>query len=289
VNLEETPGLTDAERAAVTAYEEAHRSYAASVMGEFFDAVTRAEHEAAEDVDRAIERVEETYSRLSELAPSRTPGREGGMGYGELLSLLQRLGIGDRDVAKLDDPPVPWKQLPDARLLAFCCLDLMHYRFHTSGTLDRAAGRSSKMRLYDVPETLRAEMAEEQIAGAHGDRSELEMRLHMLLERSVDDGPEGRRARLEHLGYDCGYDFRLFISLYEDEPDYLEGFVEGCLERMREEEDEGLTHPDDVTADQLLGIWQDPIMPAEEKREMVVECLKADCTVREDTGDFWRL
>lgn len=289
VDLEETPGLADAERAAVAAYEEAHRFYAVSAVGELFRPAARAEHEAADEVDRAIERIEEAYSRLSELAPSRAPGREDGMGYGELLSLLQRLGIGDRDVAKLKDPPVPWGQLPDARLLAFCCLDLMHYRFQTSGTLERAAGHSSKMRLYDVPEVLRAEMAEEQIAGAHGDRSELEMRLHMLLERAVDDSPEERRARLEHLGYDCGYDFCVFISLYEDEPDYLEGFVEGCLERIREEENEGLRHPDDVTADQFLGMWQDPIMAPEEKYEMVIECLKADCTLREDTGDLWRL
>lgn len=65
MNLEETPGLTDAERAAVAAYEEAHRSYAASVMGERFKAVARAEHEAADRIDHAIERVEETYSRLS--------------------------------------------------------------------------------------------------------------------------------------------------------------------------------------------------------------------------------
>ena len=161
----------------------------------------------------------------------------------------------------------------------------MHYRFHTSDT----PKRSGKMQLYDVPEILREEMTEEQIAGAHGDRSELEMRLHILLERAVDDSPEKRRDRLEHLGYDCGYDFRIFISLYENEPDYVEGFVDGCLERVREEEDEDLTHPDDVTAEQFSGMWHDPIMSPEDKHEMVVECLKADCRVCEDTGDFWRL
>jgi len=289
VDLEQTPGLTGAERAAVAAYEEAHRSYAASAVGEFFSSVTGAEHEGKAGIDRAILRIEETYSRLTELVPPKTPGREGGIGYGELLSLLQRLGIVDRDVAKLNDPRVPWGQLPDTRQLAFCCADLMHYRFHTGGTLDRAARRSSKTRLYDVPEALLAEMSEEQIAGAHGDRSELEMRLHMLLGRAVDDSPEERRARLEHLGYDCGYDGCVFISLYEDEPDYLEGFVEGCLERMREDEDGGFTHPDDVTADQFLGMWRDPVMSPEDKHEMVVECLKAECTIREDTGDLWRL
>lgn len=289
MDLEQTPGLTDTERAAMAAYEDAHMSYAASALGEFFKSVTGAEHEATAGVDRAVSRVEETYSRLTELAPSKTPGREGGIAYGELLSLLQRLGIGGRDVAKLNDPRVPWDQLPNARLLAFCCVDLMHYRFHTSGTLDRAAGRSSKARLYDVPEALRTEMTDERIAGAHGDRSELEMRLHMLLARAIDDSLEERRARLEHLGYDCGYDGSVFILLYEDEPDYLEGFVQGCLERIREDEDGDHAHPDDVTADQFLGMWQDPIMSPEDKHEMVVESLKAECTVHEDTGDFWRL
>jgi hypothetical protein len=58
-------------------------------------------------------------------------------------------------------------------------------------------------------------------------------------------------------GYDGGYDFRVFLSCYEDDPDYVEGFVEGCLERIAEEEDESLAHPEDITAEQLLGIWQD--------------------------------
>jgi len=288
MQLEETPGLTDAERDAVAAYEEAHRLHAVRAVGEFFNATVYGQ-EKGEDVVDAIKEIEEAHARLSELALSGTPGREGGMDYGTLLSLLQRLKIGDRDVAKLTDPPIPWEKLPEARLLAFCCLDLMHYWFLTHGALDRVEGRSSKPRLYDVPDALRMEMSEEQIAGTHGDRNELQMRLHMLLDRAVDDGPDERRGRLEHLGYDCGYDFRVFYTLYEDEPNYIEGFVEGCLERIREEENEELAHPDDVTADQFLGMWQDPTMPPEDKHEMVVECLKADCTVREDTGDFWRL
>ncbi len=288
MELEEIPGLTSAERDAVAAYEQALKLHAMRAVGELFSAMVNGQ-EKGEDVGDAIKQVEEAYSRLSELAPSGTPGREGGMDYRTLLSSLQRLKIGDRDVAKLNDPPIPWKELPEARLLAFCCLDLMHYWFLTHGALDRVDGRSSKPRLYDVPDALRVEMSEEQIAGAHGDHNELQMRLHMLLDRAVDDSPDERRGRLEHLGNDCGYDFRVFISLYEDEPDYIEGFVEGCLERIREEEDEEFAHPDDVTADQLLGIWQDPIMPPEDKREMVVECLKAECEVREDTGDLWRL
>jgi hypothetical protein len=286
VNLEEIPGLTGTEQAAVAAYEEAHFLHAADVLDVAFDAESTQE-EKAQRVGRAVARIEEAYSRLSELAPLGTPGREGGMTYGKLLSLLRRLG--ERAVAKPDEPPVPWGELPEARLLAFCCLDLMHYSFLTGAALDRVAGRSSKERLYDVAEAVRAEMGEEGIAGAHGDRNELEMRLHRLLERAVDDSPEERRSRMRGFGYDCGYEALVFISCYEDDPDYVEGFVEGCLERVREEEEEGLTHPEDVTAEQFLGMWLDPGLPPEEKRELVLESLKADCEVREDEGDFWRL
>jgi hypothetical protein len=289
MDLEKTPGLTSAEQTAVAAYEETHVLYAGTAMDTVLDTDSTEEEEKAERVGRAVARIEEAYSRLSELAPSGTPGREGGMGYGQLLSLLRRLGLGERAVAKLDDPPVPWGELPEARQLAFCCLDLMHYSFLTAGALDHAAGRSKRKRLYDVPETIRAEMGEEGIAGAHGDRNELQMRLHRLLEQAVDDSLEERRRSLQAFGNDCGYDGLVFISRYEDEPNYVEGFVEGCLGRIAEHEVEDLTHPDDVTAEQLLGMWLDPRVPPEEKREMVLESLKAECEVREDEGNLWRL
>lgn len=185
----------------------------------------------------------------------------------------------------MDDPPMPWGELPEARLLAFCCLDLMHYSFLTSGALDRAAGRSRKKRLYYVPEAVRSEFGEEGVAGVHGDRHELQMRLHRLLEQAVDDSLEERRRGLWAFGNDAC----VFISRYEHESDYVEGFVDGCLERIAEEEDEGFTHPDDVTAEQLLGMWRDPGVPPEEKGESVLEALKAECEVREDEGNLWRL
>lgn len=105
----------------------------------------------------------------------------------------------------------------------------------------------------------------------------------------MDYGPEGRRERLRGTGYDCGYELRLFISRYGENSDYLEGFVEGCLERIREEEDEGLAHPGDVTAEQLGRSWREPGFTREEKRELVLEPLLAECEVREDEGDLWRL
>lgn len=112
----------------------------------------------------------------------------------------------------------------------------MHYGFLTAGALDRAPGYSRKARLYDVPEGVRAAFGEEGIAGAHGDRHELEMRLWRLLERAADNSPEERRDKLRAMGYDGGHDLLVSISHYGDDPDYVEGFVEGCLERMRKEE-----------------------------------------------------
>jgi hypothetical protein len=90
-------------------------------------------------------------------------------------------------------------------------------------------------------------MSEEEIARAHGDRHELQIRVWWLLERAMDDSPEGRREKLRGTGYDCGYELCLFISRYGEDPDYVGGFVEGCLERIREEEEEGLAHADHST------------------------------------------
>jgi hypothetical protein len=80
--------------------------------------------------------------------------------------LLRRFEVGERAVAKLDDPTVPWGELPEARLLVFCCLDLMHYSFRTGAALDRVAGGFGKERLYDVSEDVWAEISEKEIPGA---------------------------------------------------------------------------------------------------------------------------
>lgn len=286
MDLEKTPGLTEAEREAVAAYEEAHFFHAGAAMDEALNA--SAAEEGAESLARAVARIEGAYSRLSELAPPGTPGGQGGMGHGELLALLREHGLGERDAVRPDEPPVPWAELPAARLLVFCCLGLMHYGFLTGGALDRAPGYSRKARLYDMPEGVREALGEEGIAGAHGDRHELEMRLWRVLERAADDSPEERRDKLRAMGYDGGYDLLVFISRYGDDPDYVEGFVEGCLERIREEDD-GVTHPDDVTVEQIERSWREPGFTDEEKRELVLEPLLAECEVREDEGELWRL
>lgn len=114
--------------------------------------------------------------------------------------------MGERTVAKLDDPTVPWGELPEARLLVFCCLDLMHYSFLTGAALDRVAGGFRKERLYDVSEDVWAEMSEEEIPGAHGDRNALQMRLHRLLEQAADNSLEERRRSLWAFGNDSHFE-----------------------------------------------------------------------------------
>ncbi len=69
------------------------------------------------------------------------------------------------------------------------------------------------------------------------------------------------------IGYDHGYDGQLFYLGLALDPAYIEGFVEGCLERIGE---------DNPEVEQLLrGLWEDKT-----QRGTVLESLKADCEVR---------
>jgi hypothetical protein len=73
---------------------------------------------------------------------------------------------------------------------------------------------------------------------------------------------EGRAA----IGYNHGYDAQKFYLRLALDPKYVEGFVEGCLERIGEDDAEG----------ELLfrDLWED-----EGERETVLEILKAECEV----------
>ena len=69
------------------------------------------------------------------------------------------------------------------------------------------------------------------------------------------------------IGYDHGYDAEVFyLGLALDER-YIEGWVEGCLERIGE---------DNPEEEQLFrDLWDD-----ETQRDVVIESLKGDCEVR---------
>ena len=82
--------------------------------------------------------------------------------------------------------------------------------------------------------------------------------------------PGGRKGGLSGraaTGYDHGYDAEVFyLGLALDER-YVEGWVEGCLERIGE---------DDPDEERLFrDLWED-----DTQREVVIESLKADCEVR---------
>jgi hypothetical protein len=74
---------------------------------------------------------------------------------------------------------------------------------------------------------------------------------------------EGRAA----IGYDHGYDGQIFYLGLALDPAYIEGFVEGCLERIGEDNPE----EEEIFRD----LWED-----ETQREVVIESLKADCEIR---------
>lgn len=106
-------------------------------------------------------------------------------------------------------------------------------------------------------------------------RSVLHLRVAGMLVKMVGRGPhnggggensgpmfEGRAA----IGYDHGYDGEVFyLGLALDEK-YVEGWVEGCLERIGEDDPEG--------EDLLRGEWE------EGDRDLVMEVLQAGCEVR---------
>jgi hypothetical protein len=78
-----------------------------------------------------------------------------------------------------------------------------------------------------------------------------------------EEGFTGRAA----IGYDHGYDGEVFYLGLGLDPHYIEGWVEGCLERIGE---------DDPEEERLFrDLWED-----ETQREVVIACLKADCEVR---------
>jgi hypothetical protein len=83
---------------------------------------------------------------------------------------------------------------------------------------------------------------------------------------SANGGEEGFTGRAA-IGYDDGYDAKVFYLGLALDPHYVDGWVEGCLERIGE----------DYTEEELL--FRD-LFEDETQREVVIESLKADCEVR---------
>ena len=89
----------------------------------------------------------------------------------------------------------------------------------------------------------------------------------LVLGEPSGGGEEGVFTGRTATGHNHGYDAQVFyLGLALDER-YVEGFVEGCLERIGED------YPDEERL--FRDLWED-----ETQREVVVESLKADCEVR---------
>ena len=83
---------------------------------------------------------------------------------------------------------------------------------------------------------------------------------------SGSGGEEGFTGRAA-IGYDHGYDGEVFYLGLALDPNYVDGFVEGCLERIGE---------DDPEEERLFrDLWE-----GETQRNVVIESFKADCQVR---------
>jgi hypothetical protein len=78
-----------------------------------------------------------------------------------------------------------------------------------------------------------------------------------------EEGFTGRAA----IGYDHGYDGEVFYLGLALDPHYVDGWVEGCLERIGED------HPEEELL--IRDLFED-----ETQREVVIESLKAACEVR---------
>lgn len=70
-----------------------------------------------------------------------------------------------------------------------------------------------------------------------------------------------------NIGYDHGYDVRVFYLGLSLDPSYVEGFVEGCIERIGEDDPDG--------EEFLRLLWE------EGERGEVAEIVKGGCEVRE--------
>jgi hypothetical protein len=83
---------------------------------------------------------------------------------------------------------------------------------------------------------------------------------------SGNGGEESLTGRAA-IGYDHGYEGEVFYLGLALDPHYVDGWVEGCLERIGED------HPEEELL--FRDLWED-----ETQRDVVLESLKADCEVR---------
>lgn len=165
--------------------------------------------------------------------------------------------------------------LPSRRVLVHMLVRLDYYSFKVA---------SFHGRVYDMPR-----LTDEDRAAEHGLRHDLLLKLYDELEPAFDvslswppNGYEvdeqGELVEIEAeftgmaaIGFDYGYDVRIFHEAHADDGEYVKGFVEGCLERLVDQDE-----PEE--SDLLRALWEDG---DDEDKEYALSRLKEGCEVRE--------
>jgi hypothetical protein len=218
-----------------------------------------------EELRRRTAEVEGAYARVREHTPEGLEG-DAVPAHAQVLAALRSGG------------EAPERYLPPRRVLVHVLARLDYYFFKLS---------SGYGRVYDMPH-----LTDEERAAEHGLRHDLLLKLYDELEPSFDvslswppNGYEvdekGELIEIEDefvgmvaIGYDYGYDARIFHEGHADDEEYVRGFVEGCLERIGDEE------PEEVGF--LRNLWEGG---DEEDRGYALEMLKDECEVREGRFD----
>lgn len=222
--------------------------------------------DSEDELGRRTAEVEGAYARVYEHAPAKFHN-DVVPPYAWVLTALRKKTDTDEG------------SLPSRWVLVHVLAELDYYFFKLAAGYER---------VYDMPH-----LTEEERAAEHGLRRDLLLKLYDELEPAFDvslswppNGYEvdeqGKLVEVEAelsgmaaIGFDYGYDARLFHEGHADDREYVRGFVEGCLERLVDQD-----KPEE--ADLLGALWEDG---DDEDRGYALRRLKEECEVREGSFD----
>ena len=249
--------MTDEERS-LRLFKDALMKHAAYAPWSFLS----PESERAAEL--AAAEVEDAHARVREHVPEELAGAVASS-YAEILTALSK-GDGGCEGS-----------LPSRRVLVQVLAGLDYYFFELT---------CGHERVYDAPD-----LTDEERAAEHGLRHDLLSKLYDELEPAfdvslnwppngydVDENGELVEAELKGtaaVGYDWGYDAAVFCEGHADDEEFVRGFVEGCLDRIAEEDE-----PEE--AGFLRNLWDGG---GEWDRNAALEMLKDECEVREGRFD----
>lgn len=223
------------------------------------DALGALLFDEGEELCRRTAEVEDAYARIRGHAPEEIEGYAA-PSYAEILTAL-RYKDGARE-----------ETLLPRRVLVRVLANLEYYFFKLA---------SGHGRVYDMPH-----LTDEERAAEHSLRHDLSQALRQAGARfdvslswtpngyDVDENGELVEIEAEFTGIAAigyGYDTAIFHEGHADDEEYVRGFVEGCLERLVDQDES-------KEAEYLGGLWE---AGEEDDREYVLEMLKDGCEVRE--------